>query len=81
MPQQSSPHAADDDARSDRAVLDLLLNEGGGPWSVSEVVLEIGDHVVTVDSLRRLHGAGLVHRLDDFVFVTRAASRCAALQT
>lgn len=38
-----------------------------------EVSREIGDPVEAADSLARLHGAGIVHRLQDFVFATRAA--------
>jgi hypothetical protein len=42
---------------------------------VQEVSRELGDPEDAADGLRRLMGAGLVHRLHDFVFATRAALR------
>jgi hypothetical protein len=41
------------------------------PWSREEIDREIGSD--TTDSLNRLYGVGLIHRLDGFVWVTRAA--------
>jgi hypothetical protein len=65
---------ADDEAADDFTVLGLLLREGPPrPWSVDEITLEIGDPVKTQDALARLNGAGLIHRLDKFVFPTRPA--------
>jgi len=43
------------------------------PWSVGELVLELGSRLDVEDALARLHGAGLVHRCGDFVWATRAA--------
>ncbi len=51
----------------------LLTEEDQRPWLPSEVELEIGDRVATVDALNRLYAEGLVHRLGEFVFATRAA--------
>jgi predicted transcriptional regulator len=62
----------------DVAVLGLLLSTDR-LWSAEEVGREIGDPVEAADSLARLHGAGLVHRLQDFVFPTRAAVEAARL--
>ncbi len=57
-----------------RAVLALLLApEDQRPWLAREIELEVGDHVATVDALDQLYGEGLVHRLGEFVFATRAA--------
>jgi hypothetical protein len=61
-----------DETRNDAAVLGLLLAEPG-LWSVEEVVRAIGDELAVTDSLARLHGGGLVHRISGFVFATRAA--------
>jgi hypothetical protein len=72
MQGQSSP--AEDDARVESAILALLTGEQH-PWSDNEVALEIGDPISSIDALRRLQAAGLVHRLDGFVFATRAAVR------
>ena len=57
-----------------RVVLSLLLApEDQRPWLPREIELEVGDRVATVDALDQLYGEGLVHRLGDFVFATRAA--------
>jgi hypothetical protein len=61
-----------DNAR-DRALLQtLLLETSHRPWAVEEVAREMGEDVT--DSLRRLYGGGLIHRLDGFVWATRAAA-------
>jgi hypothetical protein len=43
------------------------------------VVREIGDRIAILDSLVRMHGAGLAHLCGDFVLATRAALRFDAL--
>ena len=63
---------AEDEERVDAAVLALLLGTDR-LWSVEEVNREIGDPIEAADSLARLYGAGLIHRLEGFVFATRAA--------
>jgi hypothetical protein len=74
MHDQRKPTPAQDDARVDGAILGLLLAaDAHGLWSVDELTRQIGDRVATVDSLARLYGAGLIHRIGDFVFATRAA--------
>ena len=65
-----------EDARVERAVLELLLcSRGPGLWSIEELVREIGDEVVVQDALAHLNASRLIHRLEQFVFVTRAATR------
>lgn len=57
---------------SDRAILGLLIDEDCQRlWSVAEIEQEIGEDATS--GLARLHGAGLAHRLDGFVWATRAA--------
>lgn len=70
-------HQGTEEARVDQAILELLLHERPSlPWAVEELAREIGDRVTVEDSLGRLHGAGLVHRLrEGFVFASRAAFR------
>jgi predicted transcriptional regulator len=59
------------DQNRDQAVLHLLLDYS--PWTVDELVRELGGHHIGVaDSLGRLAGAGLINRLGEFVFVSRA---------
>jgi len=69
--------AAHDDEAIDQAILGLLLHDRSAtPWAVEELVREIGDALGVEDSLARLYGAGLVHRIPEgFVFATRAAVR------
>jgi hypothetical protein len=80
MHEQAIETPAEREVEDDDAVLGLLLYDDTGLWSVAEVEREVGDHVAAQDSLARLHGAGLIHRLSEgFVFPTRAALRGSAL--
>jgi hypothetical protein len=64
------------------AVFGLLLDPGEQrPWSVRELVLEIGGQIDVEDALARLHGAGLVHRCGEFVWATRAALAADAIES
>lgn len=66
--------APSDDAQ--RVVLALLLeSRSAGLWSVAELAREIGSHVLAADAVVSLHAAGLVHRVHEFVFATRIATR------
>jgi hypothetical protein len=80
MHEQGIPDGLLREDEVDRALLFLLVNdEAALPWSVEELAREIGGAVVVQDSLARLYGAGLVHRLGGFAFATRAALRAAEL--
>jgi hypothetical protein len=64
----------EEDNMIDEAILAMLLDENSHrPWAVEEIAREIGKD--TDDSLRRLYGAGLIHRLDGFVWATHAAAK------
>lgn len=70
-----------DSEQVDSAVLGLLLApDSERPWSDEEIAREIGDKVETTDSLARLAGAGLVHRLKGFSWASRAALHGDALR-
>jgi hypothetical protein len=72
MHEQRTLTPAEEDGQIDGAILGLLISpDSQRPWSVEEIIREIGDD--TTDSLNRLYGAGLIHRLDGFVWATRAA--------
>jgi hypothetical protein len=71
--------AVDRDNETDRAIMDLLLIDSPGPWAVEEVAREIGNANDATDGLARLERAGLIHRLEGFVFPTRTAAHAAVL--
>lgn len=73
MHDQGTSTAVYDDAVIDGEVMNMLLTLDPRPWSRDEIVREIGSEPAVTDSLNRLHGGGLIHRLDGFVFPTRAA--------
>jgi hypothetical protein len=58
----------------EKAVL-ILLFEDRYPWKVEELTRELNRPTDAVDAIASLAGDGLVHRLGDFVFPTRAARR------
>jgi hypothetical protein len=62
------------------AVLALLLGEQPRSlWSIDEIERELGDALAARDALQRLEATGLVHRLGEFAFASRAAARFDAL--
>ncbi|HTB51053.1 MAG TPA: hypothetical protein VK701_08780 [Solirubrobacteraceae bacterium] len=67
---------ADQERQTEGAILGLLLNfEAGSLWAVEEVVCQLSaSRLEVIDGLASLHAAGLIHRIGDYVFVTRAAS-------
>lgn len=71
----------DEIARREDALDDEILRllfSSPYPWTVAELARELGDGGAE-DGLRRLAGAGLVHRAGDFAFPTRAARRAREL--
>lgn len=53
----------------------LLASVGSGLCSMHELGVAIGDHEAAELAVAGLHAEGLVHRLDGFVFATRAVMR------
>lgn len=53
----------------------LTQDDAQRPWSVDEITREYGDHADAIDALARLHGVGLIHRVGEFVWASRAALR------
>jgi hypothetical protein len=74
MPEQRTQTVGQEESMTDAGILVLLLGDDTQrPWSVDEIARQIGDPIATHDSLRRLQAAGLAHRLDRFVWASRAA--------
>jgi hypothetical protein len=67
---------AGQERRAEGAILGLLLNfDAGSLWSVEEIVRQLSSaRLEVIDGLASLQAAGLIHRVGDFVFATRAAS-------
>lgn len=79
MQDQRIQTVADEEAQTDQAILGLLLTDSAAIWSVEEMASEIGNPIHVTDSINRLAAIGLVHRLDGFVFATRAAAKATEL--
>jgi hypothetical protein len=72
MQHQRTLSPAEQERMIDAGVLGLLIRpDNRRLWSQDEIEREVG--LEATDSLNRLYGAGLIHRLDSFVWVTRAA--------
>ncbi|HEV7938558.1 MAG TPA: hypothetical protein VGP18_11120 [Solirubrobacteraceae bacterium] len=67
---------AEQERQAEGAILGLLLNfEAGSLWSVEELIRQLSaSRLEVIDGLASLHAAGLIHRMGDYVFATRAAS-------
>jgi hypothetical protein len=57
----------------------LLAPVGSGLYSMHELGVAAGDHDAAGFAVVELHASGLVHRLGEFVFATRAAVRAREL--
>ena len=63
------------------AILGLLIDDHPGHWHTAELERALAPTTATdaADALADLHATGLIHRVGDFVFATRAAHACRAL--
>lgn len=72
MHDQSTQTAIERQNSLDGAILGMLICDGYQRlWSADEIGREVQND--PTDSLRRLYGGGLIHRLEGFVWATRAA--------
>ncbi|MEX1141380.1 MAG: hypothetical protein WEB79_03605 [Thermoleophilaceae bacterium] len=74
MHDQRTPTPAERDDQIDGAILAFLLDRPA-LRAADEVAREVGDEIAAADGLGRLARAGLIHRLDRFVFASQAAER------
>lgn len=73
MQDEPTQSAIERDNDADGTIMMVLLSETSHrPWSVDEVARDMGCDVT--DNLRRLYGGGLIHRLGEFVWASRAAA-------
>jgi Cu/Ag efflux pump CusA len=72
---QRIPDSAREEAHIDWAILNLIDEDNWRPRSIEEIIREYGNQLDALDSLDRLFSAGLIHRIDDFVFASRAPVR------
>jgi hypothetical protein len=73
------PDLGSEDDAMDMMVLETIIDPCAGLWSAAEVQQTLGSSIDVVDAIARLHGVGLVHKLGEFVFPTRAAVHAHAL--
>jgi hypothetical protein len=80
--EQPTRAAAPDSITVESGILDrLTYQDDQRPWSIDELIRDIGQRLGVVDAVLKLHGLGLVHRTsDDFIFATRAAVRAKELE-
>jgi hypothetical protein len=79
MHHHPNPRLADD--AFDAALLALLTHDHDGLWSVAELSRSMTSSArpsgaadpETEDAIERLHADGLIHRVGEFVFASRAA--------
>jgi hypothetical protein len=62
-------------AQGEWAVLSRVIGtiDNRPPWSVDELVRDLGDALAVTDAINRLYGAGLINRAENLIFPTRAA--------
>jgi HD-like signal output (HDOD) protein len=76
--------AGDAEDALDYALLDLLIDVHPGLWSLHELTRSLTSSAQTTasgeppvheteDAIERLYAAGLIHRVGNYVFATRAA--------
>jgi hypothetical protein len=81
MHDEPTPSSAEREDDLDGRVLSVLVSadDSHRPWSVEQIAREVRQD--PRDSLSRLQREGLVHRLGDFAWPTRAAVRAEELKS
>jgi hypothetical protein len=74
MSQSLELSPAEREQHIDMLILEMLLDKDAQrPWTVEEIERELDIPQEASDSVGRLARAGLIHRLDGFVFASRTA--------
>lgn len=81
-PEQAPRHAPKDDRHTELCVMTLMLDENSSyPWSTDELIRMMdGNRVSVLDAINNLQAAGLLHRIDQFVWPTLTARRTDELE-
>jgi hypothetical protein len=79
MQAQDTPYPVEQDNETDTAIMGLLF-DSPRPLATVEIEREIGHAIHAEDGINRLVAFGLAHRLDGFVFASRAALHSAELE-
>jgi len=70
----------EEDNQVEDIVLRLMLDDDTPRlWSVGEIAVALGDEIKAADAIIHLHAAGLIHRLDQYLWPTRPAARATQL--
>jgi hypothetical protein len=79
--EQTTPTREPDETTIEAGILDRLTDpEDQRPWSVEELVRDVGHRLATLDAVSNLEHLGLLHRCGDLVFPTRPALRAKELE-
>jgi hypothetical protein len=77
--QRTPGHAPDDPSTLKQALLGLVVCDHPGLWSLAELDRHLHpsstepNRALTEDAIEDLYAAGLIHRIGDYVFASRAA--------
>ncbi|MGE5700824.1 MAG: hypothetical protein ACM3VU_00245 [Arthrospira platensis] len=79
---EPTPTREPDSTSMEAGILDrLTYPDDQRPWSIDELILDVGQRLGVIDAIAKLRGLGLIHRTsDDFIFATRAAVRAKELE-
>ena len=74
--QRRSLSPVEEDNQMDRSIIDSLRDQDiPGVWSEEDLQTEMKDRVGVADSLYRLESAGMIHRREKLVFLSKTAAR------
>ena len=80
--EQPTPIHEPGDTTIESGILDrLTYPDDQRPWSLDELIRDVGERLGVIDAIAKLRGLGLIHHTsDDLIFPTRAAVRAKDLE-